>query len=164
MGWASADQQAAYNAALDEPLLQPMLSLLAHDAAALHGLASLLDALRAQANDQDAALVAMLSARINGSSSCFAEAARRWRGEPNLPDAVRNGERALLAWSHNHPRERAIIQAMQTLTRAPARFSHTQLQPLVEAGVDESAALRLLAFGSACGWVNRLRLGLGVTV
>ncbi len=76
---------------------------------------------------------------------------------------MRNGERALLAWSHHHPRERAIIQAMQTLTRAPARFSHTQLQPLVEAGVDVNAAVRLLACGSLCGWVNRLRLALGVT-
>ncbi|EOC1343565.1 hypothetical protein [Cronobacter dublinensis] len=163
MGWASAEQQAAYNAALDEPLLQPMLSLLVHDAAALQGLPALLDALRAETNEQDVALVAMLSARINGSSSCFDEAARRWRGEPNLQDAMRNGERALLAWSHHHPRERAIIQAMQTLTRAPARFSHTQLQPLVEAGVDVNAAVRLLACGSLCGWVNRLRLALGVT-
>ncbi len=93
MGWASAEQQAAYNAALDEPLLQPMLSLLVHDAAALQGLPALLNALRAETNEQDVALVAMLSARINGSSSCFDEAARRWRGEPNLPDAMRNGER-----------------------------------------------------------------------
>ncbi|EOV5396115.1 CMD domain-containing protein, partial [Cronobacter turicensis] len=48
MGWASAEQQAAYNAALDEPLLQPLLSLLAHDACALQGLAALLASLRGQ--------------------------------------------------------------------------------------------------------------------
>ncbi|ALB62910.1 Putative oxidoreductase [Cronobacter condimenti 1330] len=163
MGWASEEQQEAYNVGLNDALLQPMLSLLAHDACALHGLARLLNALRTGIADEDAALAEMLAARINGSASCFAEAARRLRREPYLPDAVRNGERAILAWSHQHPRERAIIQAMQMLTRAPERFSHAQLMPLLEADVDAHDALRLLAYGSACGWVNRLRLALGVT-
>ncbi|EKY3198903.1 carboxymuconolactone decarboxylase family protein [Cronobacter turicensis] len=163
MGWASAEQQAAYNAALDEPLLQPLLSLLAHDACALQGLAALLASLRGQAITSDAALVALVSARINGSVSCFDEAALRLRDAPGLADAARNGERALLAWSHNHPRARALIQAMQMLTRAPARFGHAQLEPLTDAGFDAQTALRLLAWGSVCGWVNRLRLGLGVT-
>ncbi|EOC0076515.1 CMD domain-containing protein [Cronobacter turicensis] len=163
MGWASAEQQAAYNAALDEPLLQPLLSLLAHDACALQGLAALLASLRGQEITSDAALVALVSARINGSVSCFDEAALRLRDEPGLGDAARNGERALLAWSHHHPRARAIIQAMQMLTRAPARFGHAQLEPLTDAGFDAKTALRLLAWGSVCGWVNRLRLGLGVT-
>ncbi|MDK1300384.1 CMD domain-containing protein, partial [Cronobacter malonaticus] len=152
----------AYNAALDEPLLQPMLSLLAHDASALAGLAALLVVLQRPEDAADAALVALVSARINGSASCFDEAALRLRDEPGLADAARNGERALLAWSHNHPRARAIIQAMQMLTRAPARFGHAQLEPLTDAGFDAQDALRLLAFGSACGWINRLRLGLGV--
>ncbi|ELY5850312.1 carboxymuconolactone decarboxylase family protein [Cronobacter turicensis] len=163
MGWASAEQQAAYNAALDEPLLQPLLSLLAHDACALQGLAALLASLRGHEITPDAALVALVSARINGSVSCFDEAALRLRDAPGLADAARNGERALLAWSHNHQRERAIIQAMQMLTRAPARFGHAQLEPLTDAGFDAQTALRLLAWGSVCGWVNRLRLGLGVT-
>ncbi|ELY4777302.1 CMD domain-containing protein [Cronobacter turicensis] len=163
MGWASAEQQAAYNAALDEPLLQPLLSLLAHDACALQGLAALLASLRGQEITSDAALVALVSARINGSVSCFDEAALRLHDEPGLADAARNGERALLAWSHHHPRARAIIQAMQMLTRAPARFGHAQLEPLTDAGFDAQTALRLLAWGSVCGWVNRLRLGLGVT-
>ncbi|HDI3019813.1 TPA: carboxymuconolactone decarboxylase family protein [Cronobacter turicensis] len=163
MGWASAEQQVAYNAALDEPLLQPLLSLLAHDACALQGLAALLASLRGQEITSDAALVALVSARINGSVSCFDEAALRLRDEPGLADAARNGERALLAWSHHHPRARAIIQAMQMLTRAPARFGHAQLEPLTDAGFDAQTALRLLAWGSVCGWVNRLRLGLGVT-
>ncbi|NUW54139.1 carboxymuconolactone decarboxylase family protein [Cronobacter turicensis] len=163
MGWASAEQQAAYNAALDEPLLQPLLSLLAHDACALQGLAALLASLRGHEITPDAALVALVSARINGSVSCFDEAALRLRDAPGLADAARNGERALLAWSHNHQRARAIIQAMQMLTRAPARFGHAQLEPLTDAGFDAQTALRLLAWGSVCGWVNRLRLGLGVT-
>ncbi|EKY3195099.1 CMD domain-containing protein [Cronobacter turicensis] len=163
MGWASAEQQAAYNAALDEPLLQPLLSLLAHDACALQGLAALLASLRGHEITPDVALVALVSARINGSVSCFDEAALRLRDAPGLADAARNGERALLAWSHNHQRARAIIQAMQMLTRAPARFGHAQLEPLTDAGFDAQTALRLLAWGSVCGWVNRLRLGLGVT-
>ncbi|EKM0362169.1 CMD domain-containing protein [Cronobacter turicensis] len=163
MGWASAEQQAAYNTALDEPLLQPLLSLLAHDACALQGLAALLASLRGHEITPDAALVALVSARINGSVSCFDEAALRLRDAPGLADAARNGERALLAWSHNHQSARAIIQAMQMLTRAPARFGHAQLEPLTDAGFDAQTALRLLAWGSVCGWVNRLRLGLGVT-
>ncbi|EOI3444879.1 CMD domain-containing protein [Cronobacter turicensis] len=163
MGWASAEQQAAYNAALDEPLLQPLLSLLAHDACALQGLAALLASLRGHEITPDVALVALVSARINGSVSCFDEAALRLRDAPGLADAARNGERALLAWSHNHQSARAIIQAMQMLTRAPARFGHAQLEPLTDAGFDAQTALRLLAWGSVCGWVNRLRLGLGVT-
>ncbi|EPW7974428.1 CMD domain-containing protein [Cronobacter turicensis] len=163
MGWASAEQQAAYNAALDEPLLQPLLSLLAHDACALQGLAALLASLRGHEITPDAALVALVSARINGSVSCFDEAALRLRDAPGLTDAARNGERALLAWGHNHQSARAIIQAMQMLTRAPARFGHAQLEPLTDAGFDAQTALRLLAWGSVCGWVNRLRLGLGVT-
>lgn len=137
--------------------------LLAHDAPALSALSQLVRLLwqPAPTHTDDQTLVMLLSARINGSPSCFAEAAQQWRGDGGLPDAVRNGERALQAWSHNHPRERAIIQAVQLLTRAPDRFSAAHVQPLLEQGFSASEALRLLVSSGLFGWLNRLKTGLG---
>jgi uncharacterized protein YciW len=137
--------------------------LLAHDAPALSALSQLVRLLwqPAPTHTDDQTLVMLLSARINGSPSCFAEAAQQWRGDSGLPDAVRNGERALQAWSHNHPRERAIIQAVQLLTRAPDRFSAAHVQPLLEQGFSASEALRLLVSSGLFGWLNRLKTGLG---
>ncbi len=150
---------------LSQPL-RPLLGmgwLLAHDAPALAALNQLIRLLwqPAPTHSDDQTLVMLLSARINGSPSCFAEAAQLWGGDKSLPDALRNGERALLAWSHNHPRERAIIQAVQLLTRAPDRFSAAHLQPLYEQGYSPSQALRLLVSSGLFGWLNRLKLGLG---
>lgn len=137
--------------------------LLAHDAPALSAISQLVRLLwqPAPTHTDDQTLVMLLSARINGSPSCFAEAAQQWRGDSGLPDAVRNGERALQAWSHNHPRERAIIQAVQLLTRAPDRFSAAHVQPLLEQGFSASEALRLLVSSGLFGWLNRLKTGLG---
>ncbi|MCT4703966.1 CMD domain-containing protein [Enterobacteriaceae bacterium H20N1] len=150
---------------ISQPLrpLQGMSWLLAHDAPALCALSQLIRLLWQPAPTQtdEQTLVMLLSARINGSPSCFTEAALLWRGDSGLPDAVRNGERALQAWSHNHPRERAIIQAVQMLTRAPDRFSAAHIQPLLEQGFSASQALRLLVSSGLFGWLNRLKVGLG---
>ncbi len=161
--YARTEQLEAYS--VSQPLrpLQGMGWLLAHDAPALCALSQLIRLLwqPAPAHSDEQTLVMLLSARINGSPSCFAEAAKLWRGDSGLPDAVRNGERALQAWSHNHPRERAIIQAVQLLTRAPDRFSAAQVQPLLEQGFSASQALRLLVSSGLYGWLNRLKSGLG---
>lgn len=159
--YAQTEQLEALS--VSQPLrpLQGMSWLLAHDAPALCALSQLIRLLWQPACTDEQTLVMLLSARINGSPSCFAEAARLWRGDSDLPDAVRNGERALQAWSHNHPRERAIIQAVQMLTRAPDRFSAAHIQPLLEQGFSASAALRLLAISGLSGWLNRLKVGLG---
>ncbi|WP_435930411.1 CMD domain-containing protein [Dryocola sp. BD613] len=161
--YARTDQLEALS--VSQPLrpLQGLEWLLAHDAPALCALSQLLSQLWQPAPDHtdEQTLVMLLSARINGSPSCFAEAAKLWRGDSGLPDAVRNGERALQAWSHNHPRERAIIQAVQLLTRAPDRFSAAHVQPLLEQGFSASEALRLLVSSGLFGWLNRLKVGLG---
>ena len=104
-----------------------------------------------------------LTSRINGSAACFSDAVAAWQGDAGLPDAMRNGERALNAWSHNHPREKAIIQAVQLLTRAPDRFSAAQLQPLYEQGFSEHQVLKLLIGAGLAGWINRLKIALGNT-
>ena len=161
--YARTEQLEAFS--VSQPLcpLQGMGWLLAHDAPALCALSQLIRLLwhPAPTHADEQTLVMLLSARINGSPSCFAEAAKLWRGDSSLPDAVRNGERALQAWSHNYPRERAIIQAVQLLTRAPDRFSAAHVQPLLEQGFSASEALRLLVSSGLFGWLNRLKAGLG---
>jgi uncharacterized protein YciW len=165
MRYARPEQLEALS--ISQPLrtLRDIAWLLAHDDRALSYL-SQLTRLFWQTTSQlsnDALLVIMLTARINGSAACFSDAVAFWQGDAGLPDAMRNGERALNAWSHNHPREKAIIQAVQLLTRAPDRFSAAQLQPLYEQGFSEQEALRLLVGAGLAGWINRLKIGLGNT-
>lgn len=152
---------------VSQPLraLRDIAWLLAHDERALSSL-SQLTRLFWQITQQvshDSLLVIMLTSRINGSPACFSDAVAAWQGDSGLPDAMRNGERALNAWSHNHPREKAIIQAVQLLTRAPDRFSAAQLQPLYEQGFSEQEVLKLLVGAGLAGWINRLKIGLGNT-
>lgn len=152
---------------ISQPLraLRDIAWLLAHDERALSSL-SQLTRLFWQITQQvshDSLLVIMLTSRINGSPACFSDAVDAWQGDAGLPDAMRNGERALNAWSHNHPREKAIIQAVQLLTRAPDRFSAAQLQPLYEQGFSEQEVLKLLVGAGLAGWINRLKIGLGNT-
>ncbi|MER0125949.1 CMD domain-containing protein [Franconibacter daqui] len=158
---ASESQLKALAACQPHLALRELSHTLVYDAEVLNLLRQLCERLSDGLDDEDRSLVTLLTARINGSAACFNDTLQRWRGEPNLPEAIRNGERALLAWSHNHPRERAIIQAVQQLTRAPDRFSAAQLTPLLDQGYSADAALRLLAWAGLCGWINRLRMGLG---
>lgn len=139
------------------PVLEPIADGLIEDENALLLLATLVEALF---SGQHAPLLGLVSARINGSSHCFHRLSREVT-DSALPDAVRNGERALLAWSHNHPEERALVQAAQVLTRSPDRFSAAQFTPVLEAGFSRDDALRLLSLTALCGWLNRLKIGLG---
>ncbi|EJF29041.1 MULTISPECIES: carboxymuconolactone decarboxylase family protein [Enterobacteriaceae] len=165
MRYARAEQLEVLS--ISQPLrtLRDIAWLLAHDERALSYLSQLTRLFwqtTAQQPD-DALLVVMLTSRINGSAACFSDAAAAWQGDAGLPDAMRNGERALNAWSHNHPREKAIIQAVQLLTRAPDRFSAAQIQPLYEQGFSEQQVLKLLVSAGLAGWINRLKIGLGNT-
>lgn len=156
-GYLRPEQTQALTEAQRIEAMQPLAEGLVGDEAALSLLSALVEALY---QGPDAALVALISARINGSSDCFARMTRAI-SDAALSDAVRNGERALLAWSHNHPRERALIQAAQALTRSPDRFSAAHLQPASDADVPRDVLLRLLGLTALCGWLNRLKIGLG---
>ncbi|MGD9759494.1 MAG: CMD domain-containing protein [Comamonas sp.] len=61
-------------------------------------------------------------------------------------------------------RERAIIQASLTLTRAPGGFGPQQLQPLRDAGLSDLEILDMLHSAALFGWANRLMLNLGVEI
>ncbi|WMY76434.1 CMD domain-containing protein [Buttiauxella selenatireducens] len=161
--YANTYQLEVVNVSLAQRALNPLSWLLAHDAPPLSVLSQLTHLLFPPnaATRDDLVLVNLLTARINGSVSCFSDATDHWHGENALPEAIRNGERALQAWSHNHPRERAIIQAVRVLTRAPGSFSAAQLQPLFEQGFSKNEALRLLVCSALYGWLNRLKIGLG---
>jgi uncharacterized protein YciW len=161
--YASSEQLEVLECCQTQYVLQEMSGLLVHDAPVLSALSTLTHLLlpsAIQAGDNHI-LAGMLTARINGSVNCFSDFAKAWQGESGLPEAIRNGERALQAWSHNHPRERAVIQAVRVLTRAPGSFSAAQLQPLFEQGFTTNEALQLMVSSGLYGWLNRLKIGLG---
>lgn len=152
------------NQCQQHPPLCDLADVLIHTPLALEPLLQLSMHLYPEGEHQSAAtLAALVSARINGSVACFASAAARWSGDAGVTEAARNGDRALQAWSHHHPQARAVIQATQLLTRAPDRFSHAHFQPLIEQGSPAPQALALLAWAGFCGWLNRLKMGLGGT-
>ena len=163
--FASSEQIQALEQGQSSPLLYDLADLLASDALTLHALAQLTHLLlpATERLSDDDLLIIMLVSRINGSPSCFSDAAAVWQGEQGLPDAICNGERALQAWTHSHLRERVIIQAIGVLTRTPDKFSRTQLTPLFEQGFTEQQAIRLLVSSGLVGWLNRLKIGLGHT-
>lgn len=103
-----------------------------------------------------------MTARINGSASCFNAWAESGSVSPQLADALRHDERTPEAWEPSHPTERVILQAVQLLTRAPDRFSAAQLTPLAEQGLSHAQIIDILAWSGACGWMNRLKIALGI--
>lgn len=159
---ANEQLQAQFMRCVQLPPLQALSGLLIQAPLAIEHLIQLYKQLQPNGEMQPGAtLAALVSARVNGSVSCFNDAADEWTGEEGLPEAMRNGERALQAWSHHHPRERAIIHAAQWLTRAPDRFSHAHIQPLIEQGFSAQQALSLMVWTGFSGWLNRLKIGLG---
>ncbi|WP_434641703.1 CMD domain-containing protein [Klebsiella sp. I138] len=113
-------------------------------------------------NQPFASLVALMSARINGSVSCFNAWAESGFDSPQLSDVLRRDDRAFQSWGQNHPTERAILQAAQLLTRAPDRFSAAHLTPLSEHGLSREQIVDILAWCGLCGWMNRLKIALGI--
>ncbi|MGP3591784.1 hypothetical protein [Vagococcus sp. WN89Y] len=107
-------------------------------------------------------LVALYTARINGSYHCFAEQQLRWRGDMALLHAVRGGGRELIRLAQ--AKENAVVQAVHLLTCAPDRFSALQFTQLTETGFNVPQALRLLFDCALHGWLNRLKIGLGQSV
>lgn len=105
--------------------------------------------------------VALLTARTNGSATCFDAWLNRWQGEEDFASHLRQGEHALHRWLARHPQSRVLVIAVQLLTRSPDRFSAAQLTPLAEYGLSTAQAIDLLTWSGLCGWMNRLKIALG---
>lgn len=156
---ASEAQRQALATWQSEPVLRDIAAVLAQDARLLEAFGDLL--IQLPDDGEYTALAALLSARINGSVACFNTLAAEWHTPAGLPDAARNGERALQVWSHNAPVLRAIIQAVQVLTRTPDRFSAAQLTLSGEQHLSTRQVINLLTRCAFDGWLNRLKIAFG---
>ncbi|SNY59299.1 carboxymuconolactone decarboxylase family protein [Enterobacter sp. CC120223-11] len=134
---------------------EPFAALLAWDEVLSEKQAELLQSLEVETELSE--LAALLCARINGSLSCFQKNA----ADASLKAATLQGDRALRLWQADNALTQATIQAVQLVTRAPDRFSAAQFSPLTEQGLSVDQAFTLLAWSGACGWINRLKIGLG---
>ncbi|PLK94882.1 hypothetical protein CWN67_10825, partial [Klebsiella pneumoniae] len=105
--------------------------------------------------------VALLTARTNGSPTCFDAWLPHWQGEEEFASHLREGDQALHHWLQQHPQARSLVTAVQLLTRSPDRFSAAQLTPLAEYRLSEQHAIDLLIWSGLCGWMNRLKIALG---
>ncbi|HFZ2392323.1 CMD domain-containing protein [Klebsiella aerogenes] len=161
MRYANDDRQARLAAWNRHPGLKPLAPLLASDEDTLALLHQLLTELDSSAQPLSE-MAALLAARINGSVSCFNAWAARWTGDNALLQALRGDERTVQHWTRSHPLEHVFLQAAQLLTRAPDRFSAAQLTPLTEYGLSRVEAIDLLTWCGLCGWLNRLKIALGV--
>ncbi|EML7264287.1 carboxymuconolactone decarboxylase family protein [Raoultella ornithinolytica] len=158
--YANDERQVLLADWLPHPGLSGLAPLLAAHETILKAQHQLLTQL--SVNQPFASLVALMTARINGSASCFNAWAESGSVSPQLADALRHDERTPEAWEPSHPTERVILQAVQLLTRAPDRFSAAQLTPLAEQGLSHAQIVDILAWSGACGWMNRLKIALGI--
>lgn len=160
---ASAPQLASLAHWQVLPELHLLAPQLAYEHLLLNGLGEIvLQLAKSSTEPQLAHLAALYTARINGSSHCFAEQQQRWRGDAQLVQAVRSGGRELIRLTE--AKEKALVQAVHLLTCAPDRFSALQFSQLAEHGITTREALRLLFGCALCGWLNRLKIGLGQSV
>lgn len=144
------------------PELRQLAPLLAHEHLLLNELGEICQQVNAITPNKTLGwLVGASTARINGSTGCFAERLQRGVHAAGLREALRQGEPALSAFLADNDKERALVQAVQMLTCAPDRFSPAQLAALSEAGFSPQAAFSLLLRCALCGWINRLKIALG---
>ncbi len=111
----------------------------------------------------DNKLAALLCARINGSPACFAAYMDSSNEYKKISPLLRKGENEINQWADRHSVERATVQAIQWLTRAPDRFSAAQFSPLLEHEKSSTQIINLLVWSGLCGWINRLKIALGET-
>ncbi|WP_318369589.1 CMD domain-containing protein [Enterobacter sp.] len=159
---ASAGQLEALAQWQPQPELTVLTPTLAHEPWSLNALgAILLSDVHTALDPQMRQLAALLTARINGSAHCFDEQQRAHPADEALLSALRQDEQAILRWSQKDARTQAVVQAVLLITRAPDRFSAAQFNPLVEQGFSAQQAVNLLVWSGVCGWLNRLKIGLG---
>lgn len=144
--------------------LQALVPLLIHAPVILDLLTTLISSARRSAVSVQAfSLAALMTSRINGSVACFNEQAHTANELVDVIALLRLDERELQRWEQRHPVERATLQAVQWLTRAPDRFSAALLTPLFDQGLSSEQAINLLTWSGLCGWLNRLKIALGET-
>lgn len=144
------------------PAFRLLAPILAHESALLDELGEIYSGARFGLIDDDVAeLIALYSARINGSVHCFNESWQQWTGADELAEAVRHGDRVLKRLGQTQAKEGAIAQAVQVLTCAPDRFSAAHFSALLAQGFAAPSAIGLVAWCALCGWLNRLKIALG---
>ncbi|QKJ87262.1 hypothetical protein PMPD1_2317 [Paramixta manurensis] len=153
--YANAEQLEVLTFCQPQPGLQHIAWLLAHDARALYGWASLNAELEAAGDATDERLAEAVSARINGSAGCFAG----YQGE--LAAALRIGVEEALQAAGKGSSAMAVINAAAQLTRSPERFSAAHLQPLQDCGLSSAAIFSLIQKIAFANWNNRLLQTLG---
>ncbi|ECE6301826.1 CMD domain-containing protein [Salmonella enterica subsp. salamae] len=102
--------------------------------------------------------ITLLTSRINGSAACFNEQAAQ-PGEWRRAVITLRLEDDTARWEL----EPALTQAIQWLTRAPARFSAAHFSPLLNRVGSSEQAINMLGWCGVCGWLNRLKIALGET-
>lgn len=115
------------------------------------------------------ALVALVSARINGSIYCQARHKQQLTvyssvSGSSITSALITGVESALAIEPDDQMTRPLISLSAELTRAPERFSHQSISPLLALGVNYHQLLGIIITTSSAGWTNRLRQALGQTV
>lgn len=144
--------------------LHALTPLLAHSPTVLSLLRLLVSSsLRSEPPTGARTLATLLTSRINGSVACFNEHARTAHDMADIITVLRGDEHQLQRREQRHPVERATLQAVEWLTRAPDRFSPALLTPILERGLSPEQAINLLAWSGLCGWLNRLKIALGET-
>ncbi|HHP0028021.1 TPA: CMD domain-containing protein, partial [Escherichia coli] len=98
-----------------------------------------------------------------GSPACFATCMDSSNEYKKISTLMRKGENEINQWADRHSVERATVQAIQWLTRAPDRFSAAQFSPLLEHEKSSTQIINLLVWSGLCGWINRLKIALGET-
>ncbi|WP_145535986.1 CMD domain-containing protein [Yersinia thracica] len=114
-------------------------------------------------------LVSLVSARINGSLYCQAwhqHNLQQLTGNSSLLAALQTGIDSALreAAYPNNPVIQQLISVTAELTRAPERFSHQHISPLLALGLSDKQLLSIIFCIASAGWANRLRHTLGQRV
>ncbi|WP_145571534.1 carboxymuconolactone decarboxylase family protein [Yersinia bercovieri] len=115
------------------------------------------------------ALVALVSARINGSIYCQAQHKQQLAIYASINDlliisALITGVDSALAIEPTEQMTHSLIDLSAQLTRSPERFSHQSIHPLLALGVNYHQLLGIIITTASAGWTNRLRQALGQTV
>lgn len=159
---ASARQLESLAAWQPLPAFRLLAPILAHEHPTLDELGEIYRvAQEGLGEEKIAGLVALCSARINGNVAGFAEVWQHWTGPDELAEAVRQGDRVLKRLDKGLAKESVIIQAIQTLTRAPDRFSAAHFSSVLTLGFLPGCAVGLLIWSALCGWLDRLKIALG---